>query len=87
MNKNYSCIFKYFPARLLTIKPEAYNIPTISKIILLYNNYILETTESEYSTPQEKAEENDLIDAIISTQVMQQTRNFLIDKGICPINI
>lgn len=47
----------------------------------LHNNYILETTENEYVTPQEKSEENALLDAILPTNVMQQTRNFLLQKG------
>lgn len=47
----------------------------------LYNNYILEANQNEVYTGQEKIEENELLDAILSTSVMQHTRNFLISKG------
>lgn len=50
-------------------------------MMLLYNNYILETNENEHYTAQEKLEENDLLDVILQTPVMQYTRNFLIKKG------
>ncbi|KAG5879111.1 hypothetical protein JTB14_031659 [Gonioctena quinquepunctata] len=69
------------PQPLLTISQDAYSIPSISKLILLYNNYILEVNQNEVYTAQEKAEENDLLDTILSTPVMQHARNFLIEKG------
>lgn len=49
--------------------------------MLLYNNYILEASQNEVYTSQEKIEENNLLDTILSTPVMQHTRNFLIKKG------
>lgn len=49
--------------------------------MLLYNNYILEANQNEVYTAQEKIEENNLLDTILSTPVMQHTRNFLIKKG------
>lgn len=67
--------------RLLNIDQAAYSIPSISKLIQLYNNYILETNQNEVYTAQEKSEENDLLDTILPTPVMQYARNFLIEKG------
>lgn len=49
----------------------------------LYNNYILESAENEVYTGQEKIEENELLDTILSSGVIQHTRNFLISKGKC----
>ncbi|KAJ8973547.1 hypothetical protein NQ317_018392 [Molorchus minor] len=69
------------PLPLLSIDQTAYNIPSIEKLMLLYNNYILEASENEVYTAQEKIEENNLLDTILSTPVMQHTRNFLIKKG------
>lgn len=66
---------------LLEVHADAFKIPTIEKIRMFYNNYILEVTENEYVTPQEKNEENDLIDAMAATPVMQHTRNLLIQHG------
>lgn len=59
----------------------AFSIPSISKFLELFNNYILESNQNEVYTAQEKSEENDLLDTILSTNVMQYTRNFLIQKG------
>lgn len=72
-----SCLFE----RLLTVSSEVYNSPSVAKLLLLYNNYILESKENEIYTAQEKLEENDLLDTILATPVMQHTRNFLIRKG------
>ncbi|XP_018579291.1 poly(U)-specific endoribonuclease homolog isoform X2 [Anoplophora glabripennis] len=69
------------PLPLLSIDSKAYSIPSIEKLMLLYNNYILESNQNEVYTAQEKNEENDLLDTILSTPVMQHTRNFLIKKG------
>lgn len=75
-----SFLLKYF-SRLLTIQKEAYNIPSISDLLQLHNNYILETNVNEHVSAQEKMEENTLLDTILSTSVMQHTKNFLIQKG------
>lgn len=69
---------------LLDISKDIMNHPTISKLILFYNNYILDTAANEYITPQERNEENNLLDAILPTAVFQHTRNFLIKKDKIP---
>lgn len=65
----------------MTIDPAAYKIPTIEKLIALHNNYIVMSNQNEVYTAQERIEENNFLDAILSTSVMQHTRNFLISKG------
>lgn len=65
----------------MSIKNEAFRISSIEKILKLYNNYIIESSLSEDYTSQEKNEEDDLLDIIISTPVMEYTRNFLMQKG------
>ncbi|GLV40220.1 uncharacterized protein CBL_03632 [Carabus blaptoides fortunei] len=69
------------PQKLLEIRSEAYEIPTIAKLKLLHNNYILDVNENEHVTAQERAEENELLDTMLTTPIMQYTKNFLISKG------
>lgn len=74
--------FKTITYRLLNIKPSAYQVSSISKLIALHNNYILETNVNEHVTAQERAEENALLDAVLGTSVMQYARSFLVQKGL-----
>ncbi|RZC32232.1 XendoU domain containing protein [Asbolus verrucosus] len=69
------------PLPLLSIDKEAFGIPSVEKMLQLHNNYILETNVDENYTPQEKNEENSLLDTILNTSVMQHTKNFLMQKG------
>ncbi|CAG9762183.1 unnamed protein product [Ceutorhynchus assimilis] len=69
------------PLPLLEIKKEAYNIPSIEKLVLLHNNYFLEASQNEVYTGQERIEENNLLDTILATPVMQFARSFLVQKG------
>lgn len=64
----------------MTISSDAFKIASIEKSLLLHNNYVLESNVNEHYTPQEKNEENSLLDTVLNTPVMQQTRNFLIQK-------
>ncbi|XP_044264435.1 poly(U)-specific endoribonuclease homolog isoform X2 [Tribolium madens] len=69
------------PLPLLSIEKEAFKIASIEKTLLLHDNYIVESNMNEYSSPQEKNEENSLLDTILTTPVMQETRNFLIETN------
>ncbi|KAJ0182471.1 hypothetical protein K1T71_001840 [Dendrolimus kikuchii] len=66
---------------LLTVSPEAWNIPTIQKFVPLLDNYERDTLVNEYVTPQERNEENAFMDAIMATTVIRHLMNFLKDKG------
>ncbi|XP_038208200.1 poly(U)-specific endoribonuclease homolog [Zerene cesonia] len=66
---------------LLTISPEAWNIPTIQKFVPLLDNYERDTLVNEYVTAQERNEENAFMDAIMSTSVIRYLMNFLKEKG------
>ena len=63
------------------INSRALEIPTISKLRLLYDNYVRDTSVNEHVTPAERAEENDLLDSFMATPVMKFTMHFLADKG------
>lgn len=69
------------PKPLLTVKPEAFKIPTIAKMQALFDNYVADVAVDEKITPAEIKEESDFLDAIIPTQVMQVVKNVLIKKG------
>jgi len=63
------------------INSRALEIPTISKLRLLYDNYVRDTSVNEHVTPEERAEENNLLDSFMATPVMKHTMHFLADKG------
>ena len=63
------------------INSLVFRIPTISKLSLLYDNYICNTSVNEHVTPAERAEENDLLDSFLETPVMELTMYFLATKG------
>ncbi|XP_053598375.1 endoribonuclease CG2145-like isoform X1 [Microplitis demolitor] len=69
---------------LLTVKAEAYEIPTIKTIIALHDNYDLDIKVKEVVTSEERKEESDFIDAILETDVMKTTMKFLAEKGYVP---
>ncbi|XP_069689759.1 endoribonuclease CG2145-like isoform X2 [Periplaneta americana] len=70
------------PQPLIVIRSQALQIPTISKLRLLYDNYIRDAGINEYVTPAERAEENSLLEAFMATPVMKHTMNFLSNKGL-----
>lgn len=63
------------------ISSRALQIPTISKLRLLHDNYIHDVGVHEHVTPAEQAEENSLLDSFMVTPVMKHTMHFLADKG------
>jgi len=73
-----------FCGRLLNINAAAYQIPSIEKLILLYNNYFVEASQNEVYSGQERIEENNLLDVMLTTPVMQFARSFLVRKGAFP---
>lgn len=65
----------------MEIKQDISSIPTIQALLPLHNNYILEANVNEVYTADEKIEENNFLDKILSTPIMQHTRNFLIENN------
>ncbi|XP_023717904.1 poly(U)-specific endoribonuclease homolog [Cryptotermes secundus] len=70
------------PEPLLVINSRVLQIPTISKLRLLYDNYIRDVGVNEHVTPAELSEENSLLDSFMATPVMKHTMHFLADKGL-----
>jgi poly(U)-specific endoribonuclease len=63
------------------VKPEALQLPTIRKVLTIYDNYKLDTRESEYISPAQRQEESLLVDTFLSTNLMSAAMRFLADKG------
>ncbi|XP_034940321.1 poly(U)-specific endoribonuclease homolog [Chelonus insularis] len=72
------------PEPLLTVKDEAYQIPTVKAVIALHDNYELDVKVKETVTPEERKEESDLLDLMLETDIMKTTMKFLADKGYIP---
>ncbi|KAL9872041.1 endoribonuclease Arlr [Glossina fuscipes fuscipes] len=70
------------PQPLLEIDAKAFDAPTIAAMRTLFNNYEMDTMVNEHVTPNERKEENDFVDAVMSTNVMRQAMLFLQNKGL-----
>lgn len=70
--------------RLLDVKAEAYEIPTVKAVLALHDNYELDVKTKETVTSDERREESDLIDKILDTDIMRTTMRFLVNKGYIP---
>ncbi|CAG5103671.1 Similar to CG2145: Poly(U)-specific endoribonuclease homolog (Drosophila melanogaster) [Cotesia congregata] len=66
---------------LLKVNPAALQIPTISKVLTIYDNYQLDTRINEHISPLQRTEESLLVDTFLSTNVMSAAMRFLADKG------
>uniref|UniRef100_A0A1B6CSC7 EndoU domain-containing protein n=1 Tax=Clastoptera arizonana TaxID=38151 RepID=A0A1B6CSC7_9HEMI len=69
------------PLPLLSIDNEIKKVPTVAKLIALYDNYDPDTSHSEVVTTSEKKEESDFLDAVLNTSVLAFTNTFLRSKG------
>lgn len=70
--------------RLLVVKNEAYEIPTIRAVLALHDNYALDVRTKETPNAEKNKEENDMLDAFMETDVMKKTMKFLSEKGFLP---
>ncbi|XP_024882927.1 poly(U)-specific endoribonuclease homolog [Temnothorax curvispinosus] len=69
------------PQPLLTVNPEALQIPTVQRVLSIFDNYQLDTHTNEYISPAQRQEESLLVDTFLSTNVMSAAMRFLADKG------
>lgn len=68
--------------RLLKIDESIiYKVPTIRKLRALFDNYEVDASDSENVTPNELQENDDFINAVLDTTVMQTAMKFLNRKG------
>ncbi|XP_021945616.1 poly(U)-specific endoribonuclease homolog isoform X2 [Folsomia candida] len=78
----FSCTKDAAPEPLLTVRTEAYQKPTISKLLPLHNNYVFLTGQPEVVTNDEVREETEFLDAIMTTPAMKKAEKFLLDKRL-----
>ncbi|XP_014469480.1 PREDICTED: poly(U)-specific endoribonuclease homolog isoform X2 [Dinoponera quadriceps] len=69
------------PQPLLTVSPEALQIPTVQRVLSIFDNYQLDTHTNEYISPAQRQEESLLVDTFLSTNVMATAMRFLADKS------
>lgn len=69
------------PEPLLTVKDEAYEIPTVKAVLALHDKYELDVRKKEAVTSEARKEQSELLDKILETDVMKATMKFLADKG------
>lgn len=74
------------PNILFHLKREVFTIPTVSRIIKLYDNYELNSFHNEVVTNEEKQEETTLLETILNTSVMNDTKLFLQSQGLIANN-
>lgn len=60
---------------------EALQIPTVQRVLSIFDNYQLDTHTNEYISPAQRQEESLLVDTFLSTNVMANAMRFLADKG------
>lgn len=56
-------------------------VPTINKMVALFDNYEIDASKREIVTPIEQREENDFINALLKTSIIDVTMQFLHEKG------
>lgn len=56
---------------MLAIDEKLFSMSTVEKMKLMFNNYEQDTSINEYVTPIERKEENDFIEAVMSSPVMR----------------
>lgn len=73
--------------RLFTSVPaDAFDGPTMKAFMALYDNYVEDCKVTEDVTPEEEAENDAFLDAILATSVFQQAHAFLVSKSECLFN-
>ncbi|XP_022192297.1 poly(U)-specific endoribonuclease homolog isoform X2 [Nilaparvata lugens] len=70
------------PEHLLEVDDQALQYPTVEKVIALLDNYYPDAKTAEDVTEEEQVEENEFLDAIMDTAVMNHTIDFLRQKGV-----
>lgn len=56
-------------------------VPTVARLMALYDNYDPDTTHNEVITNTERKEESDFLDAVLDTPTWTFTNTFLKNKG------
>ncbi|RZF42309.1 hypothetical protein LSTR_LSTR003927 [Laodelphax striatellus] len=68
------------PEPLLQVDDQALQYPTVANVIALLDNYYPDARDAEDVTDEERKEENQFLDSIMDTAVMNYTIDFLREK-------
>ena len=55
--------------------------PTYATLLALYDNYVIDVNVAEQETAQQLAEQDEFLDAVLATDVMNLTHQFLVSRG------
>ena len=66
----------------MVVDAQVLKIPTIAKVLTIYDNYKPDTRVNEYISPAQRNEESQLVDTFLATNVMSAAMRFLADKGL-----
>lgn len=77
----YSLSLLFINSLFKTVPASALASPTIRLLEELQDNYSPNVTTSEDEEPDEVAEKEAFLDAVMQTQVMQLTESFLKERG------
>jgi len=70
------------PNRLFNVNAAAYQLPTISRMLPLLDNFVADVNVAETLTAAQAREQNEFIDAIFNTNVMRRAETFLQQRGL-----
>lgn len=59
-----------------------HKIPTIAKMLPLFNEYKIDSAVDEITTPSKQKEIDEFIDELLNTEVMKIAMEFLRTKGL-----
>ncbi|XP_055852844.1 endoribonuclease CG2145-like [Episyrphus balteatus] len=74
------------PEPLLKVSDRVFNVTTIAKLRALFDNYHMDTSVNENFTAAELQEQDDFLDTVMATHIMNLTMGFLQSKGIVSSN-
>nr|XP_018912378.1 PREDICTED: poly(U)-specific endoribonuclease homolog [Bemisia tabaci] len=75
------------PRPLLSVNKKAYDLPSISKLVKIYDNYVPDVAIPETETKEELDEEHAFIDEVSKTPVMQEMKAWLQQNSLLPKNM
>ena len=70
-----------------SVPVDAFSGPTITKLLVLFDNYAEDCKVTEVVTAGEQAENDVFLDAILATSVMQQAHAFIVSKGLADASV
>jgi len=80
--RGFSCTPDLASESLLRVRSGAFQLPTISKMLPLFDNYVADVNIAETVTNETLIQQNEFIDEVFATPVMRRAQAFLEQKGL-----